>query len=249
LDTEVSYAPGSPQYIFAQNDLAATTRTWKIVACHKPAYCSGGHGEDTGMKTMTANIFEPAGVDLVIAGHSHFYQHNLVHNVHHLVVGTSGAPLYVPTTASYTIRSIQDYNYAVLDATPTSLQATVYNSSDVVLDTVRFTKPSTNVVGQWEGVREYRLGQNYPNPFNPTTTIQYALTQKCSVTLTVFNTLGQPVATLVNGEMEAGYHEAKVDATRLASGVYFYRLQVRSLDPVSGGRGDFVQTRKLLLIR
>jgi hypothetical protein len=93
------------------------------------------------------------------------------------------------------------------------------------------------------------LQQNFPNPFNPSTTIRYALPQRSQVTLGVYNTLGQQVATLVNGEMEAGYHEVTFsanggsasggNATRLASGVYFYRIQ-----------GDkFNQVRKLLLLR
>jgi hypothetical protein len=86
---------------------------------------------------------------------------------------------------------------------------------------------------------EYRLYQNYPNPFNPSTTIRYGLPHKSAVQLTVFNTLGQLVATLVEGEQEAGYHEVKFDASGLSSGVCFYRLKA----------GDFVQTRKLLLLR
>jgi len=86
---------------------------------------------------------------------------------------------------------------------------------------------------------EFSLAQNYPNPFNPSTTIRYTLPQRSYVTLTVFNTLGQHVATLVNGDIDAGYHEAIFSAAGLASGVYFYRLQA----------GDFVQTRKILSIR
>ena len=85
----------------------------------------------------------------------------------------------------------------------------------------------------------FRLEQNYPNPFNPSTTIRYALPQRSHVTLMVFNTLGQRIATLVNDEVEVGYHEVRFDGAGLASGVYFYRLQA----------GDSVQTRKLCLIR
>ena len=85
----------------------------------------------------------------------------------------------------------------------------------------------------------FQLQQNYPNPFNPSTTIRYGLPSRSHVMLTVINALGQKVATLIEGEQEAGYHEAKFDASGLASGVYLYRLQA----------GDFVQTRRLVLLR
>jgi hypothetical protein len=98
----------------------------------------------------------------------------------------------------------------------------------------------TSVEGYSTGVpAQFTLAQNYPNPFNPTTTIRYALPQRSQVALTVFNTLGQPVSTLVSGTEEPGYHEVRFNGTELASGVYFYRLQA----------GGFVQTRKLVLLR
>ncbi len=86
---------------------------------------------------------------------------------------------------------------------------------------------------------EYDLYQNYPNPFNPSTTIKYALPQASHVSFSVFNTLGQRVALLVDGKQEAGYHEVNFNATGLTSGVYFYRLHA----------GDYIETKKLILMK
>ena len=83
------------------------------------------------------------------------------------------------------------------------------------------------------------LFQNYPNPFNPSTTIRYGLPERTHVTLTVFNTLGQQVATLVNDTQDAGYHQVQFDGSGLASGMYFYRLRA----------GEYVAVRRLLILR
>ncbi|HXX62885.1 MAG TPA: T9SS type A sorting domain-containing protein, partial [Bacteroidota bacterium] len=86
---------------------------------------------------------------------------------------------------------------------------------------------------------QFALYQNYPNPFNPSTTIRYSLSGRSTVTLNVYNTVGQLVATLVKGEQEPGMHEVKFDGTRLSSGVYYYRIQSGGLD----------EAKKLLLVR
>jgi hypothetical protein len=130
----------SPQYKFAKADLAATTRKWKIVICHAPAYGAGGHGENKDIQAMTTNIFEPNHVDLVIAGHSHFYQHNLVNGIHHLIIGAAGGPLHSPEKASYTLLSVKDYNWAIGEVSPEKLTMTVYNASGKTLDKVELEK-------------------------------------------------------------------------------------------------------------
>jgi alkaline phosphatase D len=85
----------------------------------------------------------------------------------------------------------------------------------------------------------YSLSQNYPNPFNPVSTIAYSLGARSGVSLIVYNTLGQSVATLVNEIQEPGTHHVKFDGSRFASGVYFYRMQA----------GTFVESKKLILLR
>jgi predicted phosphodiesterase len=140
LNTEIDMKPGSPQYEFAKEDLAAATTSWKVVASHAPAYCAGGHGEDTSMIMMTKELFEPNHVNLVLSGHSHFYEHNFVNGIHHLVIGSAGAPLYQPEKASYTLVALKDYNWAVIDVKYSRLTVTVYNAKNQKLDTVELKK-------------------------------------------------------------------------------------------------------------
>lgn len=87
--------------------------------------------------------------------------------------------------------------------------------------------------------KSYELSQNYPNPFNPTTVISYSIPEKADVTLTVFNLLGQNVATLASGVKNAGTHEASFNARNLSSGVYFYTIQA----------GSFTSTKKMMLLK
>lgn len=72
--------------------------------------------------------------------------------------------------------------------------------------------------------KTFALEQNFPNPFNPLTTIRYQLPESAKVTLEIYNTLGQRVATLVSKEQEAGYYDIKYNASRLASGLYVYSI-------------------------
>jgi photosystem II stability/assembly factor-like uncharacterized protein len=87
--------------------------------------------------------------------------------------------------------------------------------------------------------RTFLLNQNYPNPFNNGTIISYQLPTQSHVTLKVFDVLGREVATLINKVEEVGYKSVSFDASKLPSGVYFYRIQV----------GSFVQTNKMLLLK
>jgi hypothetical protein len=85
----------------------------------------------------------------------------------------------------------------------------------------------------------FALNQNYPNPFNPATNCQFSIANRQLTILKVYDVLGQEVATLVNEVKQPGTYTVQWDASGVASGVYFYRLQA----------GGFVQTKKLLLLR
>jgi photosystem II stability/assembly factor-like uncharacterized protein len=96
----------------------------------------------------------------------------------------------------------------------------------------------------------FALDQNYPNPFNPTTTIQFALPVNASVSLKIYNLLGQEVATLVDESRQAGYHELQWNGrnqygSNVATGVYFYRIEAK---PADGGQ-PFTSLKKMLLLK
>ncbi len=86
---------------------------------------------------------------------------------------------------------------------------------------------------------KYYLSQNYPNPFNPTTTIEFSTPERGHVSLKVYDVLGNEVATLVNGWMESTNHQVIFDASKLASGIYYYTLSA----------GNFTSTKKLILLK
>jgi len=86
---------------------------------------------------------------------------------------------------------------------------------------------------------DFALLGNYPNPFNASTAISYELPTDARVKLEVYNISGQKVATLVNGQQEAGYRSVTWEGSEAASGVYFYKLT----------GGDFTEVKRMTLLR
>jgi len=122
-----------------------------------------------------------------------------------------------------------------------SSSATAMNLADVYVDLLEIEELPTAVK---ESVFEslpmkYVLSQNYPNPFNPTTTIEFALPQAGKVKLVVYDVTGRVVANLASGTLDAGYHRILFNATNLATGVYFYKLEA----------GDKIEVKKLALVK
>jgi len=129
---------------------------------------------------------------------------------------------------------------AGVDTLKVSLPA--YGSAVFVIDNVAHTLILPPLTGVAEGrsstlPREYGLDQNYPNPFNPATRITYQIASAGHVTLRVYDVLGRQVATLADEYQSAGVYTRAFDASRLSSGVYFYRLQA----------GSFVNVKKMVL--
>jgi hypothetical protein len=158
------------------------------------------------------------------------------------LVGLSDGTTYVATDL-YNGNTTQPVVFTGgIDTLKVSLPA--YGSAVFVIDNVAHTlllPPLTGIGESLSGTipREYVLAQNYPNPFNPVTTISYQIRSAGGVTLRVYDLLGREVATLMNEFQQAGSYTTTFDASRLSSGVYFYRLQA----------GSFVNTKKMVLTK
>jgi hypothetical protein len=116
--------------------------------------------------------------------------------------------------------------------------------------TVTVLAGSAESIAEKTRPQEPMILQNYPNPFNPTTQIKFALPQESIVRLTVFNILGQEVATLVDGPQPAGYFTVQWDGRNrfgnsAASGVYFFRLKATA----TNGTAAFANIKKMLVLK
>ncbi|MCX8057513.1 MAG: T9SS type A sorting domain-containing protein [Ignavibacteria bacterium] len=115
-------------------------------------------------------------------------------------------------------------------------------------DTIRLYPQETRMIIQSAtsvddeiSLKEFSLGQNYPNPFNPTSIITFSLPKETNVNLSVFDMMGNRIATLVDEKLSAGKHEIKFDATKygLSSGVYLYSIKTP----------EFTSTKKMILMK
>ena len=147
-----------------------------------------------------------------------------------------------PAMYQTALRSVQYKNTSnkptVIDRTISYTVNDGFDNSNLQSRTIKFAL--TGVEDLSLGVpTEYSLNQNYPNPFNPSTKIRFALPKESQVTLKVYNILGEEVAKLVDQVVPAGYHAYTFDATKLASGIYIYRLEA----------GNYVDVKKMLLMK
>ena len=137
--------------------------------------------------------------------------------------------------------SVSSSSYGYSDAQTSNISldySTNYSTStSFTLTPQTVTEVSTN--NNPSEIKSFELNQNYPNPFNPSTIINYTVPVESKVVLKVYNILGKEVATLVNDVKQAGSYNITFNASKLASGVYFYQLSA----------GNFVSTKKLILMK
>jgi hypothetical protein len=156
---------------------------------------------------------------------------------------TPAAGSELRSTARWTWPNVQDpffqqvdYRGAFAPDVPMSLQWTA-GWTDFDPQSVNYYASVST--GRRAGSPVIMLAQNSPNPFNPSTTIRFALREKSTVSLKVFNVTGQVVATLLDGELAAGNYERTVSTKDLAPGTYFYSLSCNG----------YCETRKMVVLK
>ena len=96
IDQYTDYSPGSAQLDWIENDLASTTKPWKIIYLHRPGWSAGNHGNDTNVQDYIQPLCVQYGVSLVFAGHNHYYARAIVDGVQHITTGGGGVQLHTP---------------------------------------------------------------------------------------------------------------------------------------------------------
>jgi hypothetical protein len=212
--------------------------------------------------TALQNLYGTYSINFVITEDNIMYQQNyyaycgipgyhqdFIHNwvVRNMINGARGDTLNTsPWNQNQTItKSITDTIHTGWVAANCKLIVFIYKDSTTII-TSTVQQAISQLITQPLGISKsheipevYSLSQNYPNPFNPITNIKYTLPQSGRVSLKVYDIMGNLVTVFVNGYQNAGSYNAEFDGTNLASGLYFYTLQVNG----------FTQTKKMMLIK
>jgi hypothetical protein len=200
-------------------------------------YC----GADNGCICITRGDFilpvEMNGFDAVPGNNSVTLNWNTASetNVDKFIIERNGEIVNrVPAANNATGHSYSWVDNSVVNGTEYSYRLIVrdIDGTETTAGTVEAT-PNVNAVS------DYMLAQNFPNPFNSETSFTYAIPEAQQVALTIYNLMGQEIATVVNGYMEAGTHTQNWSADGLAAGVYMYTLNA----------GEFSQTNKMLYLK
>jgi predicted phosphodiesterase len=134
------YTSGTAQYNWLVNDLATTTKPWKIILIHEPGWAAGTHANNTTVQTAIQPLVIQYGVDMVLTGHNHNYVRAMVNNIPHVTDGGGGAPLYaVDTTMPNVVTAYSGLSYCTFDINGNTLTMTAKKTDGSVIETFTVT--------------------------------------------------------------------------------------------------------------
>jgi len=142
VDQYTDYAPGSAQLTWLTNDLSASTKDWKFIVLHQPGWtAAGSHLNDTLVQERIQPLCEQYGVQIVFAGHNHYYARAVVNGVHHITAGGGGAPLYTPVDGQpYIVTYNKTLHYCKITIDGNSLSLQTVKPDGTVIDSFYIDK-------------------------------------------------------------------------------------------------------------
>ena len=144
IDQYLPYTPGSAQYAWLENDLATSTKPWKIIMDHEPGWSayplSGGHSNNITVQNYVQPLCLKYGVQFVMSGHNHYYSRANVNNVMHITTGGGGAPLYTPSQRENVVIMDKSYHFCKIDIDNNKFKLTAKRSDGTIIESFDYVK-------------------------------------------------------------------------------------------------------------
>jgi hypothetical protein len=209
----------SIQGVWLQNLLAASLSKYKLVFLHHPPFSSGAHGSNIYAQWP----YKQWGATAVFAGHDHDYERLYIDSFPYFISAAGGAALYTtfnnyPGTQHF---YADNFGALLIEANSDSMLLKYYNIKDSLIDSYVIKSPSAGI--KPINLKPFDIDniiQNFPNPFLNSTTIRYYIKTSCNVNLSVFNSTGQKIITLINSKQNKGDYQILWNASDFPAGVY-----------------------------
>jgi len=135
VDQYVDYSPGSAELTWIENDLASTTKPWKVIYMHRPGWSAGIHSNDTTVQNYIHPLCLQYGVSIVFAGHNHYYSRAVVDGVQYITTGGGGAPLHTPDPNNpYVVATSMNYHFCRVQINNNILTYETVKSDGAIID-------------------------------------------------------------------------------------------------------------------
>ena len=139
IDQQVDYRPGSDQHKWLKKDLSTTKKTWKFLLFHYPGWSAKGHENDTQVQNVIHPLCVDYGVDIVFAGHNHYYSRAVVDGIQHVTAGGGGAEIKTPKDNEGIVAMAADYHYCRIEISGDQLLFKAVNPQGIIIDEFTMT--------------------------------------------------------------------------------------------------------------
>lgn len=135
INQYVELAAGTKRWEWLQNDLASSSKSWKFILLHEPGWSAGPHDNNASVQSVIQPLAVKYGVNMILAGHNHYYARAVVNGVVHLTTGGGGAPLYDPEHSwPYVEKTIKAFHYIKLQISGKTLTVQAISPQGEILD-------------------------------------------------------------------------------------------------------------------